>query len=691
MILGLGAHRSRGARSAVTSSGNGQLPIKFGKYELLELVGRGGMAEIYRARTVGLGGFEHYCAIKKILPHLNENQEFITMLVDEAKIAVSLQHANIVAVHDLGKIDGSLYIAMEYVHGMDLATILKTCAYNNFLIPFEHSVQIGMQVCAGMGAAHTKTDEHGVNLGIIHRDISPHNILISYDGEVKIIDFGVAKASIKMTHTMSGIIKGKLLYMAPEQAMAKEIDQRADLFSLGLVLYKMVTHQLPFEGENEFQIYNKLVQGKVTPPRKLNPRVPPSLDELIVKSLRRKPEQRFQDAFEFRSALNTVLAELAPGYSPSRLAAFMETYFPPRPLVNPEPASVPDYLPLGTSGTDVGQGQPGAESLLTLAPPELMGQVPGYAVGQLPPPLPPSYADLPATPPRPSAYGMPAAPGQRWPGSLPALPASIGQDEKTMQVNAPFGVSLIGDETMPASPGLFATEAFPDAAGRAVPLDYGDLGGEAPRGSGRLGLLLKILGGVLLFLLLLVGGIFGGYYLLEQLSPVSGTISVEPGGLGQTARTPLFPATSSPAPSSAGSRAGTALARPRETDGAASPVADAPAPAPSPAAADAPAPAPTLTRSPSPGADESSEASGTPGSPGFDPANSITLTLESMPPGAQIVQGDRVVAFTDTSLVKKKKPGAKIRFTFRKDGYRPVTRTVSLDKDQRILVRLSRN
>ena len=190
-----------------------QLPCRFGKYELVELVARGGMAEVFRARTIGIGGFEKWVAIKKVLPHLSENKEYMTMLIDEAKIAVTLNHANIAQVLDLGKISESYYIAMEYVHGMDLATILKTCAYNNFTIPFEHTIHVAMQVCAGLFHAHAKTDEQGVNLGIIHRDVSPHNVLVSYDGEVKVIDFGVAKASIKMTHTMSGIIKGKLLYM----------------------------------------------------------------------------------------------------------------------------------------------------------------------------------------------------------------------------------------------------------------------------------------------------------------------------------------------------------------------------------------------------------------------------------------------------------------------------------------------
>ena len=381
--------------------------MRFGNYELLELVARGGMAEIYRARTLGIGGFEKYYAVKKILPHLTENQEFITMLIDEAKIVVSLQHANIVQVLELGKVSDSYFIAMEYVHGMDLATILKTCAYNNFMIPYEHTVHIGMSVCSGLYHAHSKKDGGGVNLGIIHRDVSPHNVLLSYDGEVKVIDFGVAKASIKMTHTMSGIIKGKLLYMAPEQAMAKDIDHRADLFAVGLILYKMTTHQLPFEGDNEFQIYNKLVQGKVVPPKKHNPKIPDKLNDLILKSLKKKPDQRFQDAFRFRNALGSVLSEISPGYSSSRLAQFMETYFPPRPLQNPEP--IAERPEVSLVGTPPPTSQPPYPDLFNGASPGLMTSAPahGGAPAQTPQPGP----DLP--------YGVPEA----WPGQgQPYLP-----------------------------------------------------------------------------------------------------------------------------------------------------------------------------------------------------------------------------------------------------------------------------
>lgn len=640
------------------------------------------MAEIYRARTVGIGGFEKFCAIKKILPHLNENQEFITMLIDEAKICVSLQHANIVQVFDLGKINESYYIAMEYVHGMDLATILKTCAYNNFIFPFEHTVHIGMQVCSALYHAHNQLDASGKNLGIIHRDISPHNILISYDGEVKIIDFGVAKASIKMTHTMSGIIKGKLLYMAPEQAMAKDIDLRADLFSLGLVLYKMTTHQLPFEGENEFQIYNKLVQGKVLPPKKHNPRIPDSLDELILKALRKRPQERFQDAFELRNALAQVLAELAPGYSNSRLAQFMETYFPPRPLVNPEPISAPSIIsPLDASADSLSYEElfNSDSGLLASSPPTLgsgaaAGAYPGRAPAAILPPKPDPAEPGRGTPASGRAasesggpYGAGHRAGPSHAGLVPPMPQGLGRHDQTVRVSVPFGVSLLSQETVPASAALFASDLFGDGTGDG--LDAGSDGVPDELRSPRRLLALKVFLGALAFIALLLIGIFGGYYLLEKLSTPEVAVTFTPGKPASRL------AATSAAPGRAeddrtkGKAAGNSQQAGRdpgaagsEGSGAAVPLADG-------------------------ARDGAATAGGSEPPPG---AATVTIILESIPEGAEVYQDSVFVGRTPTELRKPQKEGAKIRFTLRKEGHRTRMITVPLDKDQKSLVRLAR-
>ncbi|RMF59325.1 MAG: serine/threonine protein kinase, partial [Calditrichaeota bacterium] len=217
-------------------------PIPFGKYELLERLAVGGMAEVFRARVRAEGGFEKHLVIKRILPHLSSDSEFVVMLIDEAKIAVCLSHPNIVQVYDLGKIEGTYFIAMEFIEGGDLREILRRCAQRNITVPIDHAIYITTEVLKGLDYAHSKragTKESATPLQIIHRDISPPNILLSYAGEVKIVDFGIAKASTRMMETAAGVLKGKFEYMSPEQASGLAVDARTDLFSTALLLYEM--------------------------------------------------------------------------------------------------------------------------------------------------------------------------------------------------------------------------------------------------------------------------------------------------------------------------------------------------------------------------------------------------------------------------------------------------------------------
>ncbi len=301
-----------------------QFPQKFGPYTLHQIIARGGMAEIYRATMPGIGSFEKQLVIKKILPHLVENEEYITMLIDEARILVGLNHANIAQVYDLGEIDGTYYIAMEFVHGGDISTMIKEVQRQGQFIPYEHTAYMIACLCMGLHVAHTAVDQQGNALNIVHRDISPQNVLVSFAGDVKVIDFGIAKARSKDTSTKAGVIKGKLLYMAPEQAMAQDLDGRADLFAAGLCMYKMLTHRLPFEGENEFQIYNNILTKVVEPPSALREGVPASLDQICMKLLERDPNRRYQDGYAAKRDLDRALHALAPGYTPSRLSRFVE-------------------------------------------------------------------------------------------------------------------------------------------------------------------------------------------------------------------------------------------------------------------------------------------------------------------------------------------------------------------------------
>jgi len=326
------------------------LPQTFGPYTLQELIARGGMAEIYRASMPGIEGFEKTVAIKKILPHLAEDDEFIDMLVDEARIIEKLDHANIAQVFDLGKIDGSYYIAMEYIHGVDLDAIIDELAEHDALLPYEHTAHILANICDGLHFAHNKTDENGDPLDVIHRDVSPHNVMLSFAGDVKIIDFGVAKAADQQDKAESDSVKGKLLYMAPEQAKSDEqLDGRADLFAVGLCAYKMLTDTLPFRGDNEYEVYDNVINADIPPPRQLQPDVPERLNDIVMKLLRRDPDARYQSGYNAQQDFERALHDIAPGYTVTRLSNFVEQNFS-HLLRNQQsaPTSAPDNIPEST-------------------------------------------------------------------------------------------------------------------------------------------------------------------------------------------------------------------------------------------------------------------------------------------------------------------------------------------------------
>ena len=251
------------------------------------------------------------------------------MFVDEAKMVAGLAHPNIVQIFDLGKIEESYFIAMEYVHGRDLRTILKRAKEKDLRLPLDLSLRIASALCAALEFAHRKKDERGRAMEIVHRDVSPQNILISFEGDVKLTDFGIAKAATKASSTDKGALRGKLLYMSPEQAWGKALDRRSDLFSLGLVLYEMVTDQKPFllggDG-SEMTILEKVRRCAIPPARGQNPKMPESVDRLVMKALARDPDERYQDAAEMSRAVERVVRERQP-LSAGELKRFMELLF----------------------------------------------------------------------------------------------------------------------------------------------------------------------------------------------------------------------------------------------------------------------------------------------------------------------------------------------------------------------------
>ncbi|MCK4835345.1 MAG: protein kinase [Candidatus Aminicenantes bacterium] len=281
---------------------------ELGDYDILGLIARGGMAEIYKAKKKGVKGFEKVIAIKKILSGYGEDDKYIEMFVDEAKIAAELSHPNIVQIYDLGKKDDYYFIAMEYVQGKDLRLILKKLKEQDKWIPEEIAIYLIIKVMEALSYAHSAKDNQGRNLEIVHRDISPPNILISFGGEVKLTDFGVSKASIKIHQTISGALKGKLLYMSPEQAKGdRNIDYRADLFSAGVIFFELITGEKLFLDSSEMGVLKKVQNGIIIPPGDIKKDIDPELEAIILKSLNKYKDSRYQNATEMINDLEAYM------------------------------------------------------------------------------------------------------------------------------------------------------------------------------------------------------------------------------------------------------------------------------------------------------------------------------------------------------------------------------------------------
>ena len=296
---------------------------KFGQYVLLEKIATGGMAEVWKARMRGVEGFQKIVAIKKILPHLSDNQDFIEMFVDEAKLAAQLNHNNIIHIYDLGKIQSSYYIAMEYIDGYDLKNILKKAQERDQPLSVEIALFVASKIAAALDYAHRKRDFEDKEMGLVHRDVSPQNVLISEEGDIKLCDFGIAKAASKASHTQAGALKGKLQYMSPEQAWGRNIDKRSDIFALATVLFEMLTARKLFSGDNELSILEQVREARVTPPSQYNDEVTPQIDAIVLKALQKDPANRYQTAGEMQRDLDAVLYSFKPTPTSADLAIYM--------------------------------------------------------------------------------------------------------------------------------------------------------------------------------------------------------------------------------------------------------------------------------------------------------------------------------------------------------------------------------
>jgi eukaryotic-like serine/threonine-protein kinase len=387
-------------------------PIPFGKYYLLERINVGGMAEVFRAKAYGVEGFERLVAVKRILPNIAEDAEFITMFIDEAKIAVQLNHANIAQIFDLGVVDGSYFIALEHIHGRDLRAIFERCRARGEPMPVAQACFMVMKMCEGLDYAHNKRDQAGREMGLVHRDVSPQNVLVSFEGEVKIIDFGIAKAAGKVGKTQAGILKGKFGYMSPEQVRGLPIDRRSDIFSTGIVLYELLTNERLFVGESDFSTLEKVRNVEILPPSTYNRKIPDELERIVLKALAKDVEDRYQNSIDLHDELQAFVYTAGEFYSRKDLAAWMKKTFAKE--IEEETAKLEQYRQLAppemrTPGVRTSGQQP------AVAPPARRTQqgvpVPPPPGGAVAAPRRPSAAAAAAgaPPPPPRASGAKAA------------------------------------------------------------------------------------------------------------------------------------------------------------------------------------------------------------------------------------------------------------------------------------------
>lgn len=275
----------------------------FGRYTLLRRLAVGGMAEIFLAALHGDAGFEKKVVVKRILPHLGQDADFVKMFIDEAVVAARLTHPNIVQVHDFGSEEGSYYIAMEYIDGLDLHRLLRQVQASGRRLSPAEVATLGEGIARGLSYTHNLTDDAGTPLGIVHRDVSPHNVILSVTGDVKVMDFGIAKAAARATRTATGTIKGKLAYMSPEQAMGKSATKWSDQFALGVVLWECLTGQRLFVSDTDVNLIQTVIACEIPSLRGLRPDVPEALEAIIMRALQKDPADRFPDLSDMEAAL----------------------------------------------------------------------------------------------------------------------------------------------------------------------------------------------------------------------------------------------------------------------------------------------------------------------------------------------------------------------------------------------------
>jgi len=371
---------------------------------MLKHLASGGMADVVLGRSDGLEGFERHVVLKRIRPELARDQRFIRMFLDEARVAATLHHQHIVQVHDIGEAAGEYFIAMEYVHGEDVRRILSRASKHRSHVPLGYAVAIVAAAAAGLHYAHERCDSNKQPLGIVHRDVSPSNILVGYDGSIKVVDFGIATASAQQ-ETRTGSLKGKLSYMSPEQCKGEVLDRRSDVYALGVVLYELATTTRMIKGDNDYLVMEQIVAGRISPPRVRRPDLPPELSEIILRALATDRDRRYASADELRVALDQFASKTGLVASTSAIAAFMQQQFGKRPEpwleLDLEPPATGEELPVASDASMLMSSAGWSELPPSDVEPRRTGSVPRATGTQ-----PPAIAALPTT----SAETRPPAP-----------------------------------------------------------------------------------------------------------------------------------------------------------------------------------------------------------------------------------------------------------------------------------------
>ncbi len=298
---------------------------RIGKYEILTRLSVGGMAEIFLAYTAGPGGFRKFVTLKRILPDIADDEQFLSMFLEEARVTAAMSHASIAQVFELGEDDGDYYLTMEFIPGQDLRQLLRAAVVLNTRIPIGFAAMVIRDTCNALHYAHHFKDGSGALAAIVHRDVSPKNVMVTYEGDVKVIDFGIAKALGRLGHTRAGTVKGTTPYMSPEQILGEDLDGRSDLFAAGTILQELLTGRRTFSGEDEREVARRILTDTVAPASAANPDVPAALDAVLVHALERAPPSRFQTGKEMARAIEHAVGPLM--FDEEQAGAFMRLLF----------------------------------------------------------------------------------------------------------------------------------------------------------------------------------------------------------------------------------------------------------------------------------------------------------------------------------------------------------------------------